>query len=86
MEEFGMVHNVPLRDLWAGEATHFTPWLAQHLDVLGKKLGMDLELESTEGAAGDFSVDIIARDLSTERRHGRGLQNPNSLRWMVQTI
>jgi Domain of unknown function (DUF4268) len=67
MEEFGMVHNVPLRDLWAGEAIHFTPWLAQHLDVLGKKLGMDLELESTEGAAGDFSVDIIARDLSTNK-------------------
>jgi hypothetical protein len=56
---------VALKELWSGEATHFTPWLAQNLEVLGSSLGMDLELESTESAAGDFSADIIARDLST---------------------
>ena len=54
-----------LKELWSGEATHFTPWLAQNLEVLGSSLGMDLELESTESAAGDFSADIVARDLST---------------------
>jgi Domain of unknown function (DUF4268) len=56
-----------LKDLWSGEATHFTPWLAKNLEVLGSKLGMDLELESTEVAAGDFSADIVARDLSTNK-------------------
>src|SRR5687768_8482062 len=65
--EFGKIENVSLRDLWPGEATHFTPWLAQHLELLGDKLGMDLELESTESNAGGFSVDIIARDLSTSK-------------------
>lgn len=65
--DFGKIENVPLKDLWTGEATHFTPWLAQNLDVLANKLGMDLELETTEAAAGDFSVDIIARDLSTNK-------------------
>ena len=65
--ELGKVQNVVLRELWPGEATHFTPWLAQNLDLLADKLGMDLELESTEAVAGDFSADIIARDLSTSK-------------------
>lgn len=64
---FGKIEQVPLKDVWAGEATHFSPWLAQNLDVLSDKLGMDLELDTTEGAAGDFSADIIARDLSTSK-------------------
>ena len=65
--DLGTIYPVGLKELWVGEATHFTPWLAQNLDTLGSKLGMDLELESTEAAAGDFSADIVARDLSTNK-------------------
>ena len=65
--EFGKIQNVSLRDVWPGESSHFTPWLAQNLELLGSKLGMDLEIESTEASAGDFSADIIARDLSTNK-------------------
>jgi len=65
--DLGTIHQVALKELWSGEATHFTPWLAEHLDVLGEKLGMDLELEATEASAGDFSADIVARDLSTNK-------------------
>ena len=65
--ELGTIQNISLKALWPGESTHFTPWLAQNLDVLGSKLGMDLELESTETSAGDFSADIVARDLSTNK-------------------
>lgn len=65
--DLGSVFHVPLKSLWAGEATHFTPWLAENLDILGNALGMDLELEQTEVAAGDFSADIVARDLSTNK-------------------
>lgn len=65
--ELGTIHPVSLRELWLGEATHFTPWLAKNLDVLGNKIGIDLELLSTETAVGDFSADITARDLSTNK-------------------
>ena len=65
--ELGVIHNVSLKDLWAGEATHFTPWLANNLDLLGSKLGMDLELESVEASVGDFSADIVANDLSSNK-------------------
>ncbi|MBR0836458.1 DUF4268 domain-containing protein [Bradyrhizobium manausense] len=68
MLELGTVKAVSLRELWSGEATHFTPWLSKNLGVLAEKLGMDLELESIEAAAGDFAADIIATDLSTSRR------------------
>jgi hypothetical protein len=63
--ELGIIQTVALKSLWPGESTHFTPWLAQNLEVLGSKLGMDLELESIEASAGDFAADIVARDLST---------------------
>lgn len=65
--EFGKIMPVALREIWPGEATHFTPWLAENLAVLSEKLGMDLELESVEGDAGDFSADIVAHDLSSNR-------------------
>lgn len=67
MLELGVVNSVPLKSLWSGEATHFTPWLSQNLDILAQKLGMDLELETTEASVGEFAADIIARDLSTNQ-------------------
>ena len=65
--DFGKIVEVPLRDLWPGEATHFTPWLAANLQLVSEKLGLELELESVESAAGDFSADIVAKDLATNR-------------------
>jgi len=67
MPELGKVKTLPLKELWSGESTQFTPWLSDNLDILAEKLGMDLELDKVEGSIGDFSADIIARDLSTNR-------------------
>lgn len=65
--ELGTIHSLSLKELWAGEATNFTPWLAENLELLSNKLGMDLELERTEASAGDFYADIIAKNLSTNQ-------------------
>ena len=56
---------VNLRTVWAEEAQHFTPWLAQpeNLARLGEALGLTLEPHGTEQAVGGFSADILCRRL-----------------------
>lgn len=51
-----------LREVWPNEASHFTKWLADNLDVLGETVGLDLTLVEREAAAGDFSLDLLAED------------------------
>lgn len=63
----GTIRTVPINEVWRGEATDFTPWLAQNLNYLSDKLGIELSVESTEVRVGDFIADIVARDLSTNR-------------------
>lgn len=67
MKEFGSLKRIDLREIWRKEPTEFTTWLAQNLSALGKALGMDLELVGRESQVGDFSLDILARDLGAGR-------------------
>lgn len=56
-----------IRTVWPGEATHFTPWLAQaeNIGLLGEAIGLELEVESQEVSVGPFSADILCKDTVT---------------------
>ena len=67
MPDFGVLKRVDPRDVWSKEAADFTPWLADHIEHLGEALGMDLELTQREAPVGDFSLDLLARDLGSNK-------------------
>ena len=65
MIKLGELRRLNPRQVWADEARDFTPWLAENLPRLSEVLGMDLELTDREAAVGDFSCDLLAKDLGT---------------------
>ena len=65
--QLGKLSRVDPRTVWKHEAHDFTPWLAQHIEELGEVLGLDLEVLEQEAGVGDFSADIIAKDLGRDR-------------------
>lgn len=70
MTELGRLTPVnDLRDAWATEDAHFTPWLAEtNLDLLSDSLGIELELDSTQVNVGGFRADIVATNTADGTR------------------
>jgi hypothetical protein len=60
--DLGKLVEVNIREAWHHEAHSFTPWLAQHLDILAQEIGIPLELEGREVAVETFAADILARN------------------------
>jgi len=52
--------RVPLREVWRHEATDFSRWLEENIEVLTEVLDLSLTFSEREGAAGDFSIDLVA--------------------------
>jgi len=79
--ELGTLRKVKIREVWPVEPADFTPWLAEHIDLLGDELGLDIDPESlktvqTEVQVGSYSADIVAEDSSgkkivIENQYGR---------------
>jgi len=65
MGNLGILRVIDPRTAWPDEARDFTPWLANNIQMLGEALGLDLVVDKREADVGDFSLDLLARDLST---------------------
>ncbi len=66
MPEIQPLKHVNLREAWPNEALHFTPWLANNIDLLGAKLDLELEKVKTEVTLpGAGRVDIYAQQSGT---------------------
>jgi hypothetical protein len=62
--EFGELVSVPLRQGWPHEGYDFTPWLVEHLEWLGRAIGLGLEFRAREHPVGRYALDILAADSS----------------------
>lgn len=62
-DALGELKRIDLREVWQNEASDFTPWLAreENLALLGKSLGLELELQGTEQNVGPFKADILCK-------------------------
>lgn len=70
MSQLGTFHRIRnIRGQWPNEAQDFTPWLANHLELLAEALGLGadgLTLQDTEVPVGAFSADIVATDTTRQ--------------------
>lgn len=59
-----------LRKVWPHEALDFTPWLAEedNLTLLADAVGLEITVDETESAVGDFSADMYATETGTDRK------------------
>jgi len=62
----GRLQRVALREVWKHEALDFTQWLQNNIEVLNEALDLNLIEVEREKSAGDFSVDLVAKDVNGE--------------------
>ena len=65
MNNFGELKKISLSEISLHEANDFTPWLASNIKQLGDVLGFELEVIDREVPAGDFYLDLLAKDLGS---------------------
>ena len=79
LEQNEDVIQVDVRKMWPDEALHFTPWLAEkeNLELLGREIGLSLELVQREKPIGSLFLDILARESTS----GSLVAIENQLEW-----
>ena len=65
--EFEELSSIDPRNYWKHEEHDFTPWLYANLDRLSRALDLAIEPKMRESAVGDFTLDILATDLGSNR-------------------
>ena len=67
VEQLGRLSRHNPRDVWSNEATGFTPWLQEHIELLAEAVGVDIQSVDREVAVGDFSVDLVGEEPGSSR-------------------
>ena len=52
--------------MWPNEAADFTPWIAENIEEISEKIGMELEVVGQEVSVGPYSADILAKNVNAE--------------------
>lgn len=60
--DVGRITKVKIRDVWKHEASDFSKWLLDNIDILSETVDINLQNPELEKTAGSFSVDIVAQD------------------------
>ena len=61
MTDLGRLEQVEnISSVWPHEAWHFTPWLAENMDLLSDAIGIPLTLDGTEVHVGHPRLDMLA--------------------------
>ena len=62
----GRLEQVDLREIWLSEPGHFTPWLAEevNMSLLADTLAIDVEVEAQEKNVGPYRADIVCKDTT----------------------
>ena len=69
MSELGkMIRIEDLREIWKHEATDFSKWLANNLNLLSDAINVDITLIETESPVGPYKVDLYAEEELTGRK------------------
>ena len=63
--DIGTLEGVAVREVWPKEAGDFTPWLADNVQLVSDAMGMDLELDDQEVSVGDYSADLVLKEVSS---------------------
>lgn len=61
MKEIDRINVHPLKEIFDGEASGFTPWLTKNIGVLAEKLGINISEAEKEHKLETMKVDIIAK-------------------------
>lgn len=65
--QLGCMYQITdIRTVWPNEATDFTPWLAENIELLNGATGLSLEVVEQESPVGSFSLDILAQDSNSD--------------------
>src|ERR1700722_16213225 len=65
-DRLGRLERIDAREVWKDEARDFTPWLREHINLLGEALGLEIDADvQREVPVGLFSADLLGSELGS---------------------